>query len=49
MDRGELAEGADPRLFLEQVFGPVYFRVLLTGRAYDDGELAVLAARAGRG
>lgn len=49
VDRGELAEGTDPRLFLEQVFGPVYFRVLLTGREYDAGELAVLAAHAGRG
>lgn len=38
-----------PRLFLEQVFGPVYFRVLLAGRSYDRTELDVLAATAGRG
>lgn len=49
IQRGELAAGTDPRLFLEQVFGPVYFRVLVTGREYDADELQVLAATAGRG
>lgn len=49
IERGELPGGTAPRLLLEQVFGPVYFRVLVTGRAVDPATLRALAATAGRG
>ncbi|MFJ9317302.1 TetR-like C-terminal domain-containing protein [Pimelobacter simplex] len=45
--RGELPDGTEPRLFLERVFGPVYFRVLLGGRALTPAELDLLS-RTGR-
>ncbi len=45
VERGELPDGTDPRLFLEQVFGPVYFRVLVTGRDIEPAELRALASR----
>lgn len=41
IERGELPEGTDPRLFLEQVFGPVYFRMLITGRDAAPTELTL--------
>ncbi len=43
VERGELAQDTDPRLFLERVFGPVYFRVLVAGRGLSPAELATLS------
>ncbi|WP_418059994.1 TetR/AcrR family transcriptional regulator [Pimelobacter simplex] len=45
--RDELPVGTEPRLFLERVFGPVYFRMLLGGRGLTPAELDVLS-RTGR-
>lgn len=45
--RGELPDATEPRLFLERVFGPVYFRMLLGGRGLTPDELDVLS-RTGR-
>ncbi|MBM0126497.1 TetR/AcrR family transcriptional regulator [Pimelobacter simplex] len=42
-ERGELAPDTDPRLFLERVFGPVYFRILVAGRGFSRTELATLS------
>lgn len=43
VERGELSVGTDPRLFLERVFGPVYFRTLVAGRGFSAAELATLS------
>lgn len=43
IERGELPEGTDPRLFLEGVFGPLYLRKLIIGDAVDDAYLQGLA------
>ncbi len=44
--RGELPSGTDPRLFLERVFGAVYFRTLVAGRRFSPAELAELSRSA---
>lgn len=41
--RGELPDGTDPRAFLERVFGPLYFRILITGSEVGPAELRELA------
>lgn len=41
--RGELPAGTEPRLFLERVFGAVYFRTLVAGRTFSAAELAALS------
>lgn len=35
--RGELAAGTDPRVVIEPIVGAIWFRLLLTGEAIDDG------------
>jgi AcrR family transcriptional regulator len=35
--RGELRPGTDPELVYELLFGPVYYRLLLSGRPLDPG------------
>ncbi|MFJ5924700.1 TetR/AcrR family transcriptional regulator [Kitasatospora sp. NPDC092948] len=34
--RGDLAAGADPALILDQLVGPLYYRVLISGDPVDD-------------
>lgn len=36
LERGELPRGTDPRLVVEAVAGPVYFRAFVTGDTADD-------------
>ncbi len=46
VERGELPAGTDPRLFLERIFGAVYFRTLVAGRGFSPAELADLSRSA---
>ena len=44
VERGELAAGADARLIVESVVGPIWFRLLLTGEAIDEEFVAALVS-----
>ncbi|MFJ8695649.1 TetR/AcrR family transcriptional regulator [Streptomyces roseolilacinus] len=44
--RGELPPGTDARLLLEDTCSPVYFRVLITGEALTEADIALFARRA---
>lgn len=43
VERGEVAEGVDPRLVVEAVVGSIWFRLLLTGEPIDDEFAAAVA------
>ena len=42
IERGEIPAGTDPRLVIEAVTGPIWFRVLLTGEPIDETFLRAL-------
>jgi AcrR family transcriptional regulator len=48
IERGEVAEGTDPRRVIESVLGPIHLRLLLTGepvdRAFLEGVVDVVVA-----
>ncbi len=44
VERGEINAGADARLIVESVVGPIWFRLLLTGEPIDDDFVGALAA-----
>jgi hypothetical protein len=51
IERGDVRPGTDPELVHELLFGPVYYRLLLSGRPLDGGlaERVVTAALEGFG
>lgn len=49
IERGETAEGTDPRLVIEAVTGPIWFRVLLTGEPIDEDFLRRLVRQVAAG
>lgn len=44
IERGELSADVDPRVVVEALVGPIWFRLLLTGETIDDEFLGVLVA-----
>ena len=42
VERGELPTATDPRLVIEALVGPIWFRLLLTGEPLDDDFVAAL-------
>lgn len=42
IERGELPSGVDPRLVIEVLVGPIWFRFLLTGEPIDEDFVASL-------
>ena len=44
VERGELGAGADARLIVESVVGPIWFRLLLTGETIDEDFVTALAS-----
>ncbi len=55
IERGEVPAGTDPRVVVEAIVGPIWYRLLLTGEPIDDQfvtavtELVVAGATAGTG
>ncbi|MNC80314.1 hypothetical protein D3C75_1330670 [compost metagenome] len=42
MERGELKSGTDIGLYIDLIYGPVFYRMLVTGEAMDDSYVEVL-------
>lgn len=42
IERGEISAGLDPRVVIEALVGPIWFRLLLTGEPIDDEFLSTL-------
>ncbi|SFJ70532.1 transcriptional regulator, TetR family [Paenibacillus sp. UNC496MF] len=45
-DRGELGEGLDPALGVDVVYGPLFYRLLVTGEPLDESAVARLVEAA---